>query len=128
MHHEQLAGPAYVTPGGAAEPGLIFGKPGLADARGPGGDPRIAALAGAAERVEIVDEPIALAQRDGRLLPAIEARHPDLIGPDQMAERAMDRFPERATIPPPLRIAEPRGRVIEPPVHLGIVRGHRDNV
>src|SRR5260370_10431926 len=45
-----------------------------------------------------------------------------------MVERAVVRAPESAAGLPPLGVGEARSGAVQPPVHLGIVGGHRPDI
>src|SRR6516164_6015603 len=96
MCHQQAARLAQLLVGRLAEPDLLVREPVLAHARGPtrnsliGLDPRPLELA------EIGDQGGAVFLHHAGLLPTIEAPHPYPIAPEQMAQCAVDRAPERA--------------------------------
>src|ERR1700736_2605304 len=45
-----------------------------------------------------------------------------------MVQGAVDRAPEGAARLPPLGVRKARGGAVQPPVHLGIVGGHRPDI
>src|SRR6201987_4923451 len=45
-----------------------------------------------------------------------------------MVESAVDRAPEGAARLPPLGVGEARSGTVQPPVHLGVVGGHRADI
>src|SRR5256885_297480 len=74
--------------------------------------------------IEIADQRGAVPLPDRGFAPAVKARHPHLIAPQEMAERAVDGTPECPAIAPSLRVGKPlRGRV-DAPVHLGVIARH----
>src|SRR5262249_39155350 len=73
---------------------------------------------------EILDQAGALLLDHGGLRPVVEARHPGLVAPQQMTERAMDRGPESAARLLPLGVGKAASGGMEAPVHLGIVGRH----
>src|SRR5262249_59049480 len=75
---------SHLAPGGAAEPNQVFGHPGIVDLCGPARDVDIRRLARRAQRRKIVDQPGALLDRDVRLWPVVEARHPLAVTPQEM--------------------------------------------
>jgi hypothetical protein len=56
-----------------------------------------------------------------RLALAGEALHPDPVGREQMIERAVDRFEERAAIGAIVLGTKPRRRIVQPRVGPGII-------
>ena len=92
--HQQPERSADLAVGGAAEPGAIFGEPGVVDLAGPARDVPVGLFALGTEHGEILDHAGALLDRGGRLRPAVKARHPLLVAPQDVGQRAVDRAPE----------------------------------
>src|ERR1700682_133139 len=86
-----------------AEPDHVLRQPGVIHAVRPSRDPGVGVHAQPAQLGEIADQAGALLEGHRRLRPAVEARHPGLVAPHEMAERAVDRAPEGAALPPALR-------------------------
>src|SRR5262249_47877699 len=104
--------------------GQVSGEPRVIDAFRPGGDPGVGLDPQAAEFGKILDHPGAVLEGDGRPGPAVEARHPDLVAPQEMRQGAVDRVPEGAARPPSFGVGEATGGGKNPAVHLGIVGRH----
>jgi len=128
MHHQASLFPAHGLFRRAAVPGQVLGQPGLIDPVGEILDPGVRVFPLRVEFSEIMDQGRALWVRNGVRRPAVQARHPLPVAPQQMTQRAMQRLPEQTDIFAPLRVAEPRRPGINPAVHLGIVSRHDADV
>src|SRR5262245_13609268 len=128
MHHQQAVGLAHLATGSAAQPGRLAREPGLVEAIGPLRDAGVSFHPGGLQLVEALMELGALGHGDAWSRPAGKQGHPDAIAPQLMAERAMNRAPEGASIEPSRLVGEAAGGGKQPTVHLGIVGGHHRGV
>src|SRR6516162_3668678 len=96
MRHQQPLFGGYLAIGRTAEPGQILGEPGVVDLVGPARDGGIGLIALGPERREILDHAGALLDRGGWPFPAVKARHPALVAPQDVRQSAVDRSPKCA--------------------------------
>src|SRR6185503_9137465 len=102
-----------------AEPREILPEPLLRHPAGPVRDFGIGCDAQPRQLIEVCNQSRAVLLDHLGLRPAVEARHPRLVAPEQMAERAMQRAPERAAVLPPVVVGNAPSRRIEPPTTGG---------
>src|SRR6185503_313228 len=125
MRDQQRLGLRHVALGGAREPGEIALEPLRVELLRPADDDLVERRALALEVLPALDH----GRRVGnarRLRPrcAGEPAHPYLVGPQQMAERAVDRAEEGAALLRALLIAQLAGRAVEVLVLPAVVGRH----
>src|SRR5437867_1011373 len=96
MRHQQSLWGCYLAIGGTAEPGQIPAEPGVVDLCRPARNVGISPFSFGPQLGEIRDHAGALFDRGARPFPAVEARHPLPVAPQDVGQGAMDRAPERA--------------------------------